>query len=174
MSGLTRDANAFGAKRAEELAMHPTVKPVGLVADAIRDCSRRGDLVLDSFGGSGTTLIACERTHRKAQLDRARSGLLRSDRAAVAKANRTNSIACSHRPSIQRQQNNLGDTGAPREQWSITKVLAVQTEAWSPVMRAPPNIIRSATENLQSGRGSGREFLETRKAGRRTARTLKR
>jgi DNA modification methylase len=41
--------------------MHPTVKPVALVADAIRDCSRRGDLVLDSFGGSGTTLIAWSR-----------------------------------------------------------------------------------------------------------------
>jgi DNA modification methylase len=61
-------SNAFGAKRVEELAMHPTVKPVGLVADAVRDCSRRGALVLDSFGGSGTTLIACERTHRKARL----------------------------------------------------------------------------------------------------------
>ena len=48
--------------------MHPTVKPVALVADAIRDCSRRGDLVLDSFGGSGTTLIACERTNRQARL----------------------------------------------------------------------------------------------------------
>jgi DNA modification methylase len=48
--------------------MHPTVKPVGLVADAIRDCSRRGDIVVDSFGGSGTTLIACERTQRKARL----------------------------------------------------------------------------------------------------------
>lgn len=44
------------------------VKPIALVADAIRDCSRRGDLVLDSFGGSGTTLIACERTNRKARL----------------------------------------------------------------------------------------------------------
>ncbi|MGB6543964.1 MAG: site-specific DNA-methyltransferase [Xanthobacteraceae bacterium] len=60
--------NAFGADRLGELAMHPTVKPVALVADAIRDCSRRGDLVLDSFGGSGTTLIACERTQRKARL----------------------------------------------------------------------------------------------------------
>jgi DNA modification methylase len=60
--------NSFGADRTETLAMHPTVKPVGLIADAIRDCSRRGDLVLDSFGGSGTTLIACERTHRKACL----------------------------------------------------------------------------------------------------------
>jgi DNA modification methylase len=61
-------ATAFGSSRLEELAMHPTVKPVALVADAIRDCSRRGDLVLDSFAGSGTTLIACERTHRMARL----------------------------------------------------------------------------------------------------------
>ena len=61
-------SNTFGSDRLEELAMHPTVKPAALVADAIRDCSRRGDLVLDSFGGSGTTLIACERTNRKARL----------------------------------------------------------------------------------------------------------
>ena len=60
--------NTFKADRLDELAMHPTVKPTALVADAIRDCSRRGDLVLDSFGGSGTTLIACELTHRKARL----------------------------------------------------------------------------------------------------------
>jgi DNA modification methylase len=46
------------------LELHPTVKPVALVADAIMDCSARGDLVLDSFLGSGTTLIACERTGR--------------------------------------------------------------------------------------------------------------
>jgi len=61
-------ANTFKADRLDELAMHPTVKPVALVADAIRDCSRRGDLVLDCFGGSGTTLIACEQSHRKARL----------------------------------------------------------------------------------------------------------
>jgi DNA modification methylase len=61
-------ANSFSAERLDTLAMHPTVKPVGLVADAIRDCSRRGDIVLDSFGGSGTTLIACERTQRKVRL----------------------------------------------------------------------------------------------------------
>ena len=47
--------------------MHPTVKPVALVADAIRDCSHRGDLVLDPFCGSGTILIAAERTGRKAR-----------------------------------------------------------------------------------------------------------
>jgi DNA modification methylase len=44
--------------------LHPTVKPVALVADAIMDVSDRGDVVLDPFLGSGTTLIACERTGR--------------------------------------------------------------------------------------------------------------
>jgi DNA modification methylase len=52
----------------DELAMHPTVKPVALVADAIRDCSRRGGLILDPFAGSGTTIIAAERTGRKARV----------------------------------------------------------------------------------------------------------
>jgi DNA modification methylase len=44
-----------------DLALHPTVKPVALVADVIRDVTRRNDIVLDGFGGSGTTLIAAER-----------------------------------------------------------------------------------------------------------------
>ncbi len=52
----------------EELASHPTVKPVALVADAIRDVSHRGLVVLDIFGGSGTTLIAAEKTGRCARL----------------------------------------------------------------------------------------------------------
>jgi DNA modification methylase len=58
-------ANAFGKERDTELAMHPTVKPVALVADAILDCSNRGGIVLDAFAGSGTTLIAAEKTGRK-------------------------------------------------------------------------------------------------------------
>jgi DNA modification methylase len=49
----------------ELMKMHPTVKPVKLVADAILDCSLHGELILDLFGGSGTTLIACEETDRK-------------------------------------------------------------------------------------------------------------
>jgi len=57
--------NAFGAARDAELAMHPTVKPVALVEDAIKDCSRRGGIVLDAFVGSGTTLIAAERAGRR-------------------------------------------------------------------------------------------------------------
>lgn len=60
--------NSFGAGRDSELAMHPTVKPVALVADAIRDCSKRGDIVLDAFGGSGTTLVAAEQVGRCARL----------------------------------------------------------------------------------------------------------
>lgn len=60
--------NTFGAGRSEELALHPTVKPVQLVADALLDCSQRGAVVLDPFGGSGSTLIAAERTEREAYL----------------------------------------------------------------------------------------------------------
>ena len=60
--------SSMGSARGEALAMHPTVKPVALVADAIRDCSRRGEIVLDAFGGSGTTLIAAERCGRSARL----------------------------------------------------------------------------------------------------------
>ena len=60
--------SSLGATRDEELAMHPTVKPVALVADAIRDCSRRGDIVLDVFGGSGSTLIAADQCGRSARL----------------------------------------------------------------------------------------------------------
>ena len=60
--------SSIGASRSDELAMHPTVKPVALIADAIRDCSRRGEIVLDGFGGSGSTLIAAEKTGRSARV----------------------------------------------------------------------------------------------------------
>ena len=53
------------AGRLDELAMHPTVKPTALMADAILDCSRRGGIVLDCFGGSGTTVVAAEKTGRR-------------------------------------------------------------------------------------------------------------
>jgi DNA modification methylase len=58
--------NTFRAGRLDDLAMHPTVKPVALVADAMRDCSRRGDIILDLFMGSGTTVVAAERVGRRA------------------------------------------------------------------------------------------------------------
>lgn len=57
--------NSMAGSRREDLALHPTVKPTALVADALQDVTRRGDLVLDIFLGSGTTLIAAERTGRR-------------------------------------------------------------------------------------------------------------
>ena len=60
--------NSFGQHRDELLAMHPTVKPVAMIADIIRDASARGDIVLDIFGGSGSTLIAAEKTKRRSAL----------------------------------------------------------------------------------------------------------
>src|SRR6266851_1615600 len=56
--------NSLRGNRREDLALHPTVKPTGLVADAIQDVTRRGDLVLDIFLGSGTPLLAADRTGR--------------------------------------------------------------------------------------------------------------
>jgi DNA modification methylase len=56
--------NSMRGSRREDLSLHPTVKPTGLVADALKDVTRHGDLVLDLFLGSGTTLIAAERTGR--------------------------------------------------------------------------------------------------------------
>ncbi|MBA3519249.1 MAG: ParB N-terminal domain-containing protein [Rhizobiales bacterium] len=58
--------NSFRPGRMEELGAHPTVKPAALVADAMKDCTRRGDAVLDSFSGSGTTMMAAERVGRRA------------------------------------------------------------------------------------------------------------
>ena len=60
-----RGANSFKAGRMEELALHPTVKPVAMIADAIKDVSGRNGIVLDLFGGSGSTLIAAHKTGRR-------------------------------------------------------------------------------------------------------------
>jgi DNA modification methylase len=57
--------NSMAGSRREDLALHPTVKPVAMVADAYQDVSKRGDLVFDMFLGSGTSLIAAERTGRR-------------------------------------------------------------------------------------------------------------
>jgi DNA modification methylase len=57
--------NTFRAGRLDDLSVHPTVKPIALVADAMRDCSRRNDIILDPFMGSGTTILAAERVGRR-------------------------------------------------------------------------------------------------------------
>lgn len=63
-----KGVNTMRAERMEELELHPTVKPVQMIADAIRDVSGRGEIVLDLFGGSGSTLIAAEKTDRRGYL----------------------------------------------------------------------------------------------------------
>jgi DNA modification methylase len=63
-----RGVNSFSRGRADELALHPTVKPVQMIADAIKDVSSRNGIVLDLFGGSGSTLIAAQKTGRRAFL----------------------------------------------------------------------------------------------------------
>lgn len=63
-----KGVNTLRAGRMEELALHPTVKPVAMIADAIKDVSKRNDVVLDPFGGSGSTLIASHKTGRRAYL----------------------------------------------------------------------------------------------------------
>src|SRR6202048_5253436 len=60
--------NGLHPARRGELDLHPTVKSVALIADLIRDCSRRNGIILDPFGGSGTTILAAERTGRVARV----------------------------------------------------------------------------------------------------------
>ena len=60
-------SNGFRAGRNEDLLAHPTVKPTRLVIDALKDCTRRSDIVLDTFAGSGTTILAAERCGRRAR-----------------------------------------------------------------------------------------------------------
>ncbi len=63
-----RGVNTLKAGRMDELALHPTVKPVAMIADAIKDVSERNGIVLDLFGGSGSTLIAAHKTGRRGYL----------------------------------------------------------------------------------------------------------
>jgi len=58
--------NTFRAGRMDELKMHPTVKPVAMIVDAMKDCSRRGSIVIDVFAGSGSTIMAAEQIGRRA------------------------------------------------------------------------------------------------------------
>jgi hypothetical protein len=60
--------NTLKSGRLEELALHPTVKPVAMIVDAIKDISRRAGIVLDLFGGSGSSLIAAHKTGRRARV----------------------------------------------------------------------------------------------------------
>ena len=59
------NVNVLEFKKLQKGDLHPTMKPIDLLAKLIKDGSRGGDIVLDLFGGSGSTLIACEQTERR-------------------------------------------------------------------------------------------------------------
>ncbi|MEJ0041253.1 MAG: site-specific DNA-methyltransferase [Rhizomicrobium sp.] len=93
--------NTFGKERDAELAMHPTVKPVALVADAILDCSHRGGIVLDAFAGSGSTLIAAEKTGRRGYGIEFEDALRRYDRPTVRECLRAEGQTRRNRPQLR-------------------------------------------------------------------------
>lgn len=105
--------NTFRKDRDSELAMHPTVKPTALIADAILDVTHRGDVVLDVFAGSGTTLLAAERTGRRAaclEIDPiycdvaiARWQRRTGEQARLAKTDQTYSQVCQERRAAQEE-----------------------------------------------------------------------
>ena len=92
--------NTFHANREEELGSHPTVKPNQLVADAILDASHRNGIVLDPFGGSGTTLLAAEKTGRQARLIEYEP-IHRPDHPALAAHDRTGCCPCCNRHDVR-------------------------------------------------------------------------
>ena len=92
--------NTRRPNRDEELAMHPTVKPAALVADAIKDCSRRGEIVLDPFARLGHH-VDCGPQHRSPRTAyRARSRLLRPDRATLRAGHRQASHSCRYKAEL--------------------------------------------------------------------------
>ncbi len=104
-----RGVNTLKTGRMDELALHPTVKPVQMIADAIKDVSGRNDIVLDLFGGSGSSLIAADKTGRRAflcELDPIYCDTIIARWEAYAK-DEAEQIACgliSHIPPQQTQE----------------------------------------------------------------------
>ena len=66
--GARDQGDVWNVKKPQKNDLHPTMKPVELVERAVRNSSKTSDLVLDPFGGSGSTLIACEKSGRRARL----------------------------------------------------------------------------------------------------------
>ena len=91
----------FGADKTREREMHPTVKPVAMIKDALLDASGKGDLVLDLFGGSGSTLIAAERTGRVGRMVGARSEVRRRDHPPLGGPHRRGGHPRSTRTFVQ-------------------------------------------------------------------------
>ena len=96
-----KGVNTLKAGRLEELALHPTVKPVAMIADAIKDVSERNGIVLDAFGGSGSILIAAHKTGRRARLIELDPIYCRPHRAAMAGIRQRRCRPCRDRTDLR-------------------------------------------------------------------------
>ena len=113
--------NTFGKGRKEALAAHPTVKPVALVADALLDCTARGDVVLDQFAGSGTTILAAEKVGARRRRHRIRTPLCRCRHPAVAAHDEAGGDPCWRRTQFR------GDSLCLRDGNRKAQCLALET-----------------------------------------------
>jgi DNA modification methylase len=153
--------NTMRAGRLEELAMHPTVKPLLMISDAILDCSKRGDIVLDCFGGSGTTLLAAERTGRK-------GFLMEVDPAyvdvAIRRFEKLTGIQAVHAETglsfdeIRRRRTNNSSSEDRRAQRQGRKpaTVATRSKRQSDSASQPRKLVASATAPLGSNGPLGR------------------
>jgi DNA modification methylase len=94
--------NTFGGSRRDELALHPTCKPIKLVSDALQDVTAGGDIVLDGFLGSGTTVLAAAHTGRTALRARDRSSICRHGRRALGGTHRRRAAPRGYRKTLDR------------------------------------------------------------------------
>jgi DNA modification methylase len=150
-----RGVNTFSAGRMDELRSHPTVKPVALVADATRDCTRRREIILDTFSGSGTTIMAAERIGRCAYAmeiePRCVDVAIRRWQASPAK---TLWMARAAAPSTSWRQSapTLPKTreSLPRFRWTSAK--AVRSKATATNHENPPEIVPETDRDLLAHR----------------------
>ena len=119
-----RGVNTFGAGRMEELRSHPTVKPVALVADAMRDCTRRRDICQDTFSGSGTTITKSEAL-RRAPATPFRCGPPRYGCRPGEKAQPTTAICFEMQGEFEKMRRGANCNRAKSGQFSITYVAAL-------------------------------------------------
>ena len=143
-----------------ELELHPTVKPVQMIADAIRDVSGRGEIVLDLFGGSGSTLIAAEKTGRRAflcELDPIYCDRIIRRWEAYAK-DEAEQLVCGY-----------AARGPCPEGRRMKRADRREVDRARPALRRRP-ATRSATASRRCTRGSRRASRATPRAGRRARR----
>jgi hypothetical protein len=142
----------------EELSLHPTVKPVQMIADAIRDVSGRGEIVLDLFGGSGSTLIAAEKTGRRGylcELDPIYCDRILARWEAFAKDEAEQLVCGWTPPAFCGRRRNEGRKNAAEKRRALTARPAT----------------RSDTASRPRRRGSSRVSPAIRAGGRRARRT---